>query len=622
MASIDESGLVGQIRDRPISPKLHAVLLAAAEDADVDVLHVASGGQPGSSGRSTGSHRHDDGNAADLDLVVKGRTLKFTDAGDLDTFMRFVTAAAAHGANGIGAGVGYMGPTRIHVGFGNTPSDTKNVVWGAGGATANAPSWLRQAAAAGWAHPAKPGAEVPDEPAAVHPAVEVTMESDSQVERFRPMLDFIAVHEGTANRPDDGYNTSLGYGRYLPGRVEQNLVSKTLDEIFEIGLGMRKQPGNPNSSALGRYQIVGKTMRGLQSKRGLPGSTLFSPQTQDRFCVDLILECGRNAQRFGSTWASLKSVSPDKIYAAYDKDGTTMKPIPSQPIVNIPPDLWTAVAEWLRSSASASSTAPSDTDGDWPALRLRDSGDGVERLQNLLNELKYYNGGADGKFGTLTRDALAAFQLDNGLPATGVADANTWRALTKASSRDMPDQRAGLTAADLRNLGSKTIKNADLVRYAGWLTGLLGVGGLSKGGGCALSPTSSICAGGSIAPTAATQSPNVASLDSLGPTLQALRDILAKSTDPNLSHVGQVLDSMQQPLQQALQAAKPAIQNAVSAVPWDSIPALVGGLVPGPTGSLLALGLGVAFHIFGSNITQRRVQDQRDGKHVGSATAS
>lgn len=621
MASIDESGLVGQIRDRPISPRLRAVLLAAAEDADVDVVHVASGGQPGSSGRSTGSHRHDDGNAADLDLVVNNRTLKFTDSADLDTFMRFVTAAAAHGANGIGAGVGYMGPTRIHVGFGNTPSDTKNVVWGAGGATANAPSWLRQAAAVGWAHPVKPGAEVHVEPVGAHPAGEETTVSDSQVERFRPMLDFIAVHEGTANQDDDGYNTSLGYGRYLPGRAEQNLVSKTLDEIFELGLWMRKQPGNPNSSALGRYQIVGKTMRGLQSKRGLPGSMLFSPQIQDRFGVDLILECGRNAQSFGSTWASLKSVSPDKIFAAYDKDGTTMKPTPSQPIVNIPPDLWTAVAEWLRNSASgsASSTAPSD--GDWPTLRLRDSGDGVERLQNVLNELKYYNGGADGKFGPLTRDALAAFQVANGLPGTGVADANTWRALTNASTRDMPDQRNGLTAADLRNLGSRTIWNADFVRYAGWLTGLLGIGGLTKGSGCALSPGSSICASGSTAATAAAQTTNAGTLDS-GQMLQILHDILGKSTDPTLNHVGQALDSIQQPLQQALQTAKPAIQTAASAVPWDSIPALVGGLVPGPTGALLSLGLGVAFHVLGSNIIDHRVQDQRDGKHIGSATPS
>ncbi len=386
MTSIDESGLAGQIRDRSINARLRQVLLAAAEDADVDVIHVASGGQPGSSGRSTGSHRHDDGNAADLDLIKNGRTLNFTESRDLDTFKRFVTSAAAHGAIGIGAGVGDMGPSRIHVGFGNGPRDTTKVVWGAGNASANAPSWLREAASLGWANPAKPGAQVPGESWAEHPIGEETVANDSDVERFRPLLDFIAVHEGTANRSGDGYNTSLGYGKYLPGGREQDLVSKTLDQIYELGLGMRKQPGNPNSSALGRYQIVGQTLRALQKKRGLPGSALYSAQLQDRFGVDLIHECGRNAQKLAGTWASLKSVSPDNIYAAYDRDGTTMKPTPPPPLVNIPPDLWAAVGEWLRGSAAP---APSGVDGDWPTLQLRDSGDGVERLQNLLNELKY-----------------------------------------------------------------------------------------------------------------------------------------------------------------------------------------------------------------------------------------
>jgi hypothetical protein len=54
MARIDQSGLVGTIRDQPINDRLRGVLLAAAEDADVDVVFIGSGGQPGSSGRPTG----------------------------------------------------------------------------------------------------------------------------------------------------------------------------------------------------------------------------------------------------------------------------------------------------------------------------------------------------------------------------------------------------------------------------------------------------------------------------------------------------------------------------------------------------------------------------------------
>ena len=90
--------------------------------------------------RRTGSNRHDGGAAADLELIASGRTLDFTVRDDLAAICRFVAAAAAQGAIGIGAGVDYMGPTRLHVGFGNGPQDTTKVVWGAGGAPANAPA--------------------------------------------------------------------------------------------------------------------------------------------------------------------------------------------------------------------------------------------------------------------------------------------------------------------------------------------------------------------------------------------------------------------------------------------------------------------------------------------------
>jgi hypothetical protein len=161
MATIDESALTAaKIRDMPISAALRRVLLTAAQEAGVDVVRITSGGQPGSRGQRIGSHRHDGGNAADLELFARGRTLDFTRAADLDTICRFVASAAACGATGIGAGVNYMGPTRLHVGFGNGPQDTIQVVWGEGGAAANAPDWLRNAAQLGWNYSA--GAPFPE----------------------------------------------------------------------------------------------------------------------------------------------------------------------------------------------------------------------------------------------------------------------------------------------------------------------------------------------------------------------------------------------------------------------------------------------------------------------------
>jgi hypothetical protein len=146
----------GAIRNKPISAELKQVLDTAARAAGVDTIRVISGGQDalGEGTRRTGSTRHDRGRAADLQCIVNGTTLTFTDQSAHPVILAFVTAAAAAGATGIGAGVGYMGNRTIHVGFGTSVSDHSKLTWGAGGRSANAPRWLRDASEAGWAAPA------------------------------------------------------------------------------------------------------------------------------------------------------------------------------------------------------------------------------------------------------------------------------------------------------------------------------------------------------------------------------------------------------------------------------------------------------------------------------------
>lgn len=145
MARVKErQAQLATIRRLPIAPRLNAVLEGAAADAGIDEVHVYSGGQePAPSKKRTGSARHDNGNAADVWLVVKKRTLNFDDLKDRPTVAAFVTACVKRGATGIGAAAEYMGPTRLHVGFGS------KVVWGGGGKAANAPKWLRDAVVAG-----------------------------------------------------------------------------------------------------------------------------------------------------------------------------------------------------------------------------------------------------------------------------------------------------------------------------------------------------------------------------------------------------------------------------------------------------------------------------------------
>src|SRR3990167_4593785 len=138
----------GKIRSKPIGEKLRRVLDVAAGVAGVSV-RVTSGGQAkkGAAGSRTGSTRHDLGNAADLQLEKDGRVLDFTKAADRKIFETFAAAAAANGATGIGAGIGYMGPNTIHIGFGG------QAILGAQGKVENAPAWLTAAVNQGWGSP-------------------------------------------------------------------------------------------------------------------------------------------------------------------------------------------------------------------------------------------------------------------------------------------------------------------------------------------------------------------------------------------------------------------------------------------------------------------------------------
>lgn len=142
-------------RNQPISPELRQVLDTAARIAEIEVINIVSGGQDalGQGNRRTGSTRHDFGRAADIQLFRQGKRLTFTDQAAHPAVLAFITAATGAGATGIGAGVGYMGDSTIHVGFGRSLSDTAKLTWGARGASATAPKWLRDAAQAGWAHP-------------------------------------------------------------------------------------------------------------------------------------------------------------------------------------------------------------------------------------------------------------------------------------------------------------------------------------------------------------------------------------------------------------------------------------------------------------------------------------
>lgn len=72
-------------------------------------------------------------------------------------------------------------------------------------------------------------------------------------------------------------------------------------------------------------------------------------------------------------------------------------------------------------------------------LALGDSGDNIQRVQNLLSKLGYLSSGnVTGYYGEVTENAVKLFQRTNGLNADGLVGAQTMAKLTSDSARRAP----------------------------------------------------------------------------------------------------------------------------------------------------------------------------------------
>jgi len=138
----------------------------------------------------------------------------------------------------------------------------------------------------------------------------------------RGILDLIGYAEGTDK--GRGYNETLGYGKFTGGDV--SLTSMTLREILALQRQMLRHPDNHyNSSALGRYQIVGRTLGGpgqtgrggLIRELGLSLDEQFTPELQDRLAMQLVRRRqGQGVAGYRNEWEGLRRVSSQSIQTA------------------------------------------------------------------------------------------------------------------------------------------------------------------------------------------------------------------------------------------------------------------------------------------------------------------
>lgn len=116
---------------------------------------------------------------------------------------------------------------------------------------------------------------------------------------YRPLLGLIGLFEGTDK--GRGYNETLAYGKLVDGVRTKgkgpavNLVEMTLEEVLALQQKMLKDPDNKwNSSAVGRYQIVGKTLRRIRAAlpERYPLSRLYDQDCQDEMACFLLGQRG------------------------------------------------------------------------------------------------------------------------------------------------------------------------------------------------------------------------------------------------------------------------------------------------------------------------------------------
>lgn len=132
------------------------------------------------------------------------------------------------------------------------------------------------------------------------------------------LLDFISGPESRGN-----YNAVFGRANNA-----EDLSAFTVDGILARQQAQRQ--AGAKSTAVGRYQIIYKTMAGLKRQLGLSGSERFTPELQDRMALQLLRNRGYDrfasgkmglhefALQLAQEWASLPDPRTGRSYYAGD----------------------------------------------------------------------------------------------------------------------------------------------------------------------------------------------------------------------------------------------------------------------------------------------------------------
>jgi len=296
---------------------------------------------------------------------------------------------------------------------------------------------------------------------------------DSDIQTAAPLLDRIATGEGTTDAAaqehdlTSAYDITYAYGEYNP-KDSKPLTEMTIGKVKQLQDQMLAN--GAESSAVGKYQLLGTTLEGQQNTLGLSDDTIFDPTTQDLFGLSLLERRGYNEwldgtmsdhdfqKNLAKEWASV--ADPDTGMSYYGQSvGTTdaqIKDVMAQ-IKNL------ASARIVHGSLSqlkrnGDLIPPSETIDDINAVfsaKLSNPNGKKVRLQVELRRLDEYDGQFDDNQGGLKESDFVESGSDATAYAYGLIDGDYhWRA--RAVSEDG-------TAGEWVDYGNNDISEADII---------------------------------------------------------------------------------------------------------------------------------------------------------------
>lgn len=236
------------------------------------------------------------------------------------------------------------------------------------------------------------------------------------------------------------------------------------DNVVELQQ-ILKQKGFYNSDITGFYgEETEQAVKEYQEKNGLEPDGKVGPETslslfgQDYTTLLASLSSDNKTDLLpGDTGDNIVLLQKRLQYLEYyDYDTTTgfYGPLTQEAVKTFQQDtnlLATGIADEKTLSELFAQDAPSYT------MALGDTGSGVQKLQDHLNKLGYFNSDSTGYYGDATQAAVTAFQKANALPEDGKAGPETRKLLYSDDAKAFSGGDSSSSMQDTEGLQSENM---------------------------------------------------------------------------------------------------------------------------------------------------------------------